>query len=490
MGYALLIVGLGLVLLICVLFFRTLRLTSMQMRVDQAGEIAFDGQAAAARLAAALRFETISSEDLTQVPAEALISLHRHLEKSYPRVHNKLSKELVGNYSLLYTWEGPEEGLNPILLLAHMDVVPVEPKTAGDWTYAPFDGEIAEGFVWGRGSMDDKVAVTGILEAAELLLSEGFQPQRTIYLAFGHDEEIGGLRGAALIGDLLRSRGVEPGLVLDEGLLIAQGVVPKVPKPVALVGIAEKGYVSVELTVKGAGGHSSMPPQETPVGILSTAIHKLEKNHFPARLDGPVKKMFDFIAPEMPFGMKMVFANLWLFGGLVENRLAASPATNAAVRTTTAATIFEGGAKENLLPAQARAVVNFRILPGGSIASVIDHVRGIIDDSRVQLKSVGRFTSEPSPISDLDSPSFQVLQRTIHQVFPDVLVAPGLVLGATDSRHYSGLSRNVYRFSPLRARPEDLERVHGTNERVSVEDYGQIVKFYVQLMRNSASQVG
>jgi len=334
--------------------------------------------------------------------------------------------------------------------------------------------------------MDDKVAVTGILEAVETLLGEGFQPRRTIYIAFGHDEEVGGQGGGALIADLLESRGADLEYVLDEGLLITDGIVPSIPKPVALVGIAEKGYVSIELTVEGVGGHSSMPPQQTAVGILSSAIHRLEQNPFPARLEGPGREMFDYLAPEMPFGMKVVLANLWLFGGLVESQLAASPATNAAIRTTTAATMFEGSVKENVLPTYARAVVNFRILFGESIASVMERVRRTIDDPRVQMRTLVREISEPSPISGTDAPSFEVLQRTIHQVFPEVLVAPGLMLAATDSRHYAGLSGNVYRFSPMWAGPEDLDRIHGTNERISVENYEQIVRFYVQLIHNSA----
>lgn len=486
MRRALLATGLGLLLLGSVVLIRTARLTSIQVPVEPALEVTVDGQEVAEHLANALQFQTISSEDSTDVRAEELIGLHEFLEETFPRVHSTLTKELVGDYSLLYTWEGQEAGLSPILLMAHMDVVPVDPETEDDWAYPPFEGRIAEGYIWGRGAMDVKVAVMGILEAVEMLLGEGFQPRRTIHLSFGHDEEVGGQRGAARIVDLLRSRGVELEYVLDEGLYITDGIVPNISQPVAMVGLAEKGYVSIELTVEGTGGHSSMPPPETAVGVLSTAIHRLEQNQFPVRLEGPSRELFDFLAPEMPFAMKMVLANLWLFGGVVENQLAASPATNAASRTTTAATMFEGSIKENVLPTHARAVVNFRILPGDSIAGVIEHVRRTIADPRVKLRSTGRIISEPSPISDTDTPSFEVLQRTIRQVFPEVLVAPGQVVAATDSRHYAELSRNIYRFCPLWANSEDLERIHGTNERVSVENYERIVRFYVQLIHNSA----
>lgn len=486
MKRALLVIGLGLLLLVSVVLIRTARLTSIQVPVDPATAVAVDGQEVAEHLAAALQFQTISSEDSTDVRAEELIGLHEYLQQTYPLVHSTLTKELVGDYSLLYTWEGQEGGLNPILLMAHMDVVPVDPRTEDDWAYPPFEGRIAEGYIWGRGAMDDKAALTGILEAVEMLLGEGFQPRRTIQLAFGHDEEVGGQKGAALIADLLQSRGVELEYVLDEGALIADGIVPNISQPVAIVGLAEKGYVSIELTVEGTGGHSSMPPPETAVGVLSTAIHRLEQNQFPVRLEGPSRQGIDFLAPEMPFAMKMVLSNLWLFGGVVESQLAASPATNATVRTTTAATMFEGSIKENVLPTHARAVVNFRILPGDSIAGVIEHVRRTIADPRVQLRTMGRIISEPSPISDTNTPSFEVLQRTIRQLFPEVLVAPGQVVAATDSRHYAELSRNIYRFYPLWANSEDLERIHGTNERVSIENYERIVQFYVQLIHNSA----
>ena len=486
MKKAFLVIGLGLVLLFSVVSIRTVRLSSKQIPVEPSIDLALDRQEIAENLAGALRFQTISSQDSAEMRGEELIGLHGFLEQAFPRVHSTLRKEVVGDYSLLYTWEGQEEGPTQILLIGHMDVVPIELGTVDDWTHPPFEGRISDGYIWGRGAMDDKVAVTGILEAVETLLGEGFQPRRTILIAFGHDEEVGGQGGGALIADLLESRGAELEYVLDEGLLITDGIVPNIPKPVALVGIAEKGYVSIELTVEGVGGHSSMPPQQTAVGILSSAIHRLEQNPFPARLEGPGREMFDYLAPEMPFGMKVVLANLWLFGGLVESQLAASPATNAAIRTTTAATMFEGSIKENVLPTYARAVVNFRILFGDSIASVMEHVRRTIDDPRVQMRTLVREISEPSPISDTDVPSFEVLQRTIHQVFPEVLVAPGLVLAATDSRHYAGLSGNVYRFSPMWAGPEDIDRIHGTNERISVENYEQIVRFYVQLIHNSA----
>lgn len=486
MKRAFLVIGFGLVLLFSVVWIRTIRLTSLQLATEPAIHPALNGEEVAEHLAEALRFQTISRQDSAEWEGEEFIGLHEFLKQTFPRVHSTLRKELVGDFSLLYTWKGQEEGLPRILLMGHMDVVPIEPGTEDDWIHPPFGGQVAEGYIWGRGALDFKVAVTGILEAVEMLLGEGFQPRRTIYIAFGQDEEIGGRRGAALIADLLQSRGAELEYVLDEGLSITDGIVPNISKPVALVGIAEKGYVSIELTAEAEGGHSSMPPQQTAVGILSTALHKLEQYQFPVRLEGPARQGFDYLAPEMPFGMKMVLANLWLMGGLVEKKLVVSPATNATIRTTTAVTMFEGGVKENVLPTHASAVVNFRILQGDSISGVIEHARRTIDDPRVHIRTMGPILSEPSPISDTNSPSFEALQRTIHEVFPGALVAPGQVVGATDSRHFSELSRNIYRFTPMWMGPEDLGRIHGTNERLSVENYEQIVRFYIQLIHNSA----
>ena len=396
--------GLSLALLICSILFvvliRTVRFTSKQVQVEPPIDIAVDSNEVAENLANALKFRTISYQDPAQIEGQEFLGLHEYLELAFPMVHSTLTRKVVGDYSLLFTWRGVENGLKPILFMAHLDVVPVEPETEDDWTYPPFEGRISEGYIWGRGAMDDKAAVLGILETVEALLKNGFQPGRTIYLAFGHDEEVGGRRGAAEIVALLHSRNVELEFVLDEGLLITDGIMPNVSRPVALVGIAEKGYVSVELTVEGEGGHSSMPPRHTAVGILSTAIHKLEAKQRPTRLELPVQQMFDYVAPEMPFAMRMIFANRWLFSGLVRSQLAASPSTNALIRTTTAPTMFEGSRKENVLPVKARAVVNYRILTGGSIAGVVEHIQQTIDNPQVQLRLMEETLSEPSPVSD------------------------------------------------------------------------------------------
>ncbi len=480
------IFALGVLAVLAVVLIRTARFASKQIPVEPAAPVALDRQALATRLAQALPFQTVSHQDAGILDREAFLGLQRYLAAHFPLVHARLQRETVNDYSLLYTWQGSEPGRKPALLLAHLDVVPVEPGTEHKWSYPPFEGRIADGYIWGRGALDDKCSVLAILEAVETLLHDGFQPRATVLLAFGHDEEVGGEHGATQIVDRLHSRGVEADYVLDEGGAVTQGVVPGVAAPVALVGIAEKGSVSVELVVNAEGGHSSSPPPHTAAGLLSTAVHQVEHHQMPVELRGASLRFFESVGPEMPFVYRMLFANLWLFGGLVERQLVATPATNATVRTTTAATMLEGGVKENVLPTTARAVVNFRILPGDSVQGVIEHVRRAVNDPRVGIRPLDG-SREPSPESPVDVPSFALLQRTIRAVFPNAVVAPYLTIGGTDARGYAPLTKNIYRFTPVIADYSDLVRIHGTNERLSLENYERSVQFFVQLIKNSGS---
>jgi len=470
-----------------VLLFRALRCTSRQVQAKPVAGPEIDAEAVAERLAGAVRFPTISYLDPARFDREAFLGLHDYLAQAFPRVHSALTREVIGGYSLLYTWPGQETGLKPLLLMAHLDVVPVEPASEGNWTYPPFSGRIADGYIWGRGTLDCKGTAIGALEALEMLLAEGFQPRRTILLALGHDEEVSGRHGAAAIAALLRSRGVELEYVLDEGGGVTEGLVPGVRAPVAAIGMAEKGYLSLELVVESKGGHSSAPPRHTAIGILSQAIVRLERRPFPAHLAGVPRATFEQLAPEMPPGMRLVLANLWLFRPLLEWVLPASPEIAAMLRTTTAATIFQAGVKDNILPQRARAVVNFRLRHGDTVEGVIARVRRIVHGLPVEVRPVADEPYwEPSPVSDPGSPAYALLERTIREIYPGVVVAPSLVTGATDSRYYAPLSRNVFRFSPIALGREDLRRVHGTDERIAVAEYARCVRFFWQLIRNSA----
>ena len=465
---------------------RTLGVHSRQATVTPVASEPLDSTALAQRLAGALKFKTISYQDSTQFEAREFDGFQRYLRASFPRVHATLKLERVNGFGLLYQWVGSDTGLAPAVLLAHQDVVPVEPGTEGKWTEPPFGGAIAGGYIWGRGALDDKGSLVAILEAVEHLISTGARPRRTVYLAFGYDEEVGGRRGAAHIADLLASRHVHPEFVLDEGGALATGLIPGVAAPVALVGIAEKGYVTVELTAQAEGGHSSMPPNETAVGMLAAGITRLEHDQMPRAIRGPTADMFDFLGPEMPFGPRLVMSNRWLLGGVLAAGFGATPQGNAMLRTTTAPTVLQAGVKENVLPSTARALVNFRILPGDSAGSVLEHVRRAVDDPRITVRALQETVSDPSGVTSVDGEPFQLLARTIRQVIPGAVVTPWLVVGATDSRHYSGLTPNVLRFVGAPIGPDDLRRVHGTDERVSVEGYVNSVRIYIQLLKNAA----
>lgn len=473
------------VLLLAVMLVRTARFGEVQGSVPAAA--AFTAPAGAVeRLAEAIRIPTVSPQDSAQVDTAAFAAFHAFLRQRYPRAHAALRRETIGRYSLLYTWPGTDPSLPPLVLMGHMDVVPVEPGTEARWSQPPFSGAMAGGFVWGRGALDDKVSVLGTLEAVEMLLADGFAPRRTVLLAYGHDEERGG-RGAQAIAALLRGRGVRPWLVLDEGGIVGRGLMPGVERPTALVGIAEKGFVSVELSVETAGGHSSMPPRQGSIGRLGAAIARLEQNPMPARLDGPTLQLFGRVGPELPFAQRMVFANLWLTRPLVIRTLEGAPSSNAVIRTTTAPTIFQAGTKENVLPSRARAVVNFRILPGDSVAGVVGHVRRVVGDTTIRVRVMEGFASEPSPVSRTDDAPFRVLETSIRQFAPDAVVAPYLVVGGTDARHFHALSEHVYRFMPVRMVQDDLDRVHGTDERISVRDYQAAIGFFRQLLLNASN---
>jgi carboxypeptidase PM20D1 len=475
-------------LLVSILAVNSLRLRSQQIVVPVVSRAAIDERAVAERLARAVRFRTISYETPSEESRSELLKLHSYLAESFPNAHTALAMEIVGGYSMLYTWVGQDVQAKPILLMAHQDVVPVAPGTLDQWHADPFGGEIRDGFIWGRGAWDDKGNLMAILEAVDSLAAAGFKPRRTVYLAFGHDEENGGAEGAAAIAELLAKRGVHCEFALDEGLLITDGILPGVAAPVAVVGVAEKGSVTVRLKATAKPGHSSMPSATSAIGKLARALARVESAPMPAAIGGVAGDMFDVVAPEMQGFNRVALSNRWLFGPLVLAQLERAPSTNAILRTTTAITVIRGGNKENVLPGEAEALVNFRLIPGDTIAAVVEHVRRAIADDHVAVEVIAG-ASEASAVASRDSAAYWVLNRTIRELFPDVVVAPGLMIGATDSRHMTAVADNIFRFSPVRARAEDLSRFHGTDERISVANYADLIRFYEALIRNGAGGV-
>ncbi|MGK2741999.1 M20 family peptidase [Tepidicaulis sp. LMO-SS28] len=439
-----------------------------------------DETAAAARLGEALQFRTISNQLPQEGDDAPFVEFRTWLEETYPAFHGATEREIINGASLLFTWQGSDASLDPVLLMSHIDVVPVMPGTEGAWEKPPFSGTVSDGFIWGRGAIDNKGSLIAMVEAAEHLAAQGFQPKRTLMFAFGHDEEIGGPEGNKVIGQMLKERGVRLHWVADEGGIIADGLMPGIDGKVALIGVAEKGYVSLSLTAHGKGGHSSMPPKQTAVGKLAEAIDKLQKHPFPGGIEGPAKQMIDSLTPHSPFLQRMAFANQWLFGSYIESQMSKSPASDAQMRTTIAPTMLRAGVKENVLPTSATGIVNFRIHPRDDFESVTAHVKEAVGEGvDVEIYNEGRL---PSSVSPTDSDGFKLLSETIRATFPGAAVAPNLVVGGTDARHYSEVSDNIYRFIPVVLGPDDTARFHGTNERITVENMGQMVRFYVQFI--------
>ena len=444
--------------------------------------LAIDGPTAARNLSAVLAIPSVSGA--SDAPAIAPFArLHEVLANRFPLAHSHLRLEKFHGGSLLYTWNGTDPSLDPLLLLAHLDVVPA----LGEWTHPAFSGHIdEEGWIWGRGAIDDKTSVTSILAATEALIESDFRPRRTVIIALGHDEETGGHKGALRMSKHLATREIHPMLVLDEGGLVTTGIMPGLDRPVATVGVSEKGYLTVELVVRSEGGHASMPAKESAVGILARAITQLENNPMPSSL-GPVPRaMFTALCPHMGIVNRAVFANLWLTAPMVKSFMGRTASTRAMLHTTTAPTMLQGSPQDNVLAVVAKGWVNFRILQGDTVDSVLRHVRETIDDERVEVIALPT-SAEPSAVSPTSGKIYDLVRRSIQQAVPDVVVAPYPVVGATDARHYASLTPHVYRFLPLHLRSaDDLARIHGIDERVHTDDVVRSIQFYGQLIRNSS----
>lgn len=446
----------------------------------------FDASVAAQHLGEAIRFKTV-----TVAPGDPRVGqegpwldMQAWMGATYPAFHAAASKETIpGGYSLLFTWQGSDTSLDPLLLMAHQDVVPVNIGTESDWDAPPFSGAIQDGYVYGRGAIDDKGSMVGLLEALDALARDGFQPKRTVLLMLGHDEEVSG-SGASSGVELLKSRGVSPIMALDEGFMAIENN-PLTGSTVAFVGVAEKGYVTFTLTVTAAGGHSSTPPRNSATVRLSRALIALDENQMSADMNYPlVAGLFKATGPDMPFVQRMAFANQWLFGGYLKGVLSDTPAANAMIRTTTAPTMLTGSAKENVLAQRATAIVNFRIHPKDTEDDILAHIKNVTKDIEGLEVTVGRSGirgTGASPVSPMDNLAFGVLY-SVAADSSGAPVAPGLVLGATDGRYATAITDSVYRFMPAMMSPEDLTGFHGTNERLTVENMGRLSKGYAQII--------
>ncbi|MCP5044291.1 MAG: M20/M25/M40 family metallo-hydrolase [bacterium] len=433
------------------------------------------------RLAAAIRFETVSHQDPARRDRGAFEAFLGFLRTSYPKTFSRLEVESVSELSLLLTWSGSQADLAPVLLDAHYDVVPVEPGTVQDWTHPPFAGEVEDGYIWGRGAIDDKGAVIGLFEATERLLDEGFEPQRTLYIAIGHDEEIGGEDGAMKIAALLEQRGVQLAYMIGEGGGTFESY-PMLPdRKMAMIALAEKTFLTLTLTARGEGGHSSMPPENNALVRLARAVSALHDNPFPPKLVPPIDDMLRAIGEQVGGFTGFMLRNQGLSRPILLSQLSKNPMSRSFIRTTTAVTIFDAGVKENVVPQTARAKVNFRLLPGTTSEEVIARVRRIIDDPTVEIEA-DQWGSNP-PVAPLDGEGYRRITATMQAVMPDAAVVPGIIVGTTDTRHYAGLTHGLYRFRPTFIL--DMSGpigVHGTDERVSTEGLLNVVPIYTDLI--------
>ncbi|WP_332774024.1 M20 family peptidase [Phenylobacterium sp.] len=451
--------------------------------VKLAAPVAVDRAMAAQHLSQAIGFQTVSHQDKADDQPEQWDKLHAWLQVTYPAAHTAMTREVISDHTLVYTWQGSDPSLAPIVLMAHQDVVPVTPGTEGDWKHPPFDGVIADGAVWGRGAIDDKGSLVTLFEGVETLAAAGFKPKRTVILVSSHDEEVRG-QGARAAAALLKSRNITAQFVLDEGMAIISDN-PITGGPVALIGVGEKGYGTLTLVAKAAGGHSSAPPEGSGgVVVLSRALVKIAEAQFPLKLDGPGAAMLQVLAPEGSWPIRMAVANRWLFEPVIRSQVAATPAGAALLHTTIAPTMLKGSPKENVLPQDATAWINYRIAPGDTAQGVLDHTKAAVGDLPVDIAWL-KTPDEPSPVSSTSSDSWKILAALAGES-AKAPVAPGLVTAGTDSRYLQPVAKDVYRFQPMVFSLEGISMIHGTNEHMTLENLERAVQFYARLIATAA----
>ena len=438
--------------------------------------------AALGRLQQLVRIPTVSDRDPERVDHAAFERLHASLAELYPLLHQHLELTRVGGHGLLFHWKGASDE-RPVVLMAHQDVVPVDEEAT--WTHPAFDGVVADGFLWGRGTLDDKCCVAGLCEAVETLLARGFTPAQDVWLSFGADEEVAGKDAPAAV-EVLRSRGVRPWLVLDEGGAVAHDAFPGVAAPVAVIGVAEKGISSYELRAEGRGGHASMPAKNGPTARIARAITRLDRSPFPPRMAAPTVELFRRMAPHAPAPLRPLMANAARFAPLLARVLVAAGAESGAlVRTTAAVTTLSGSPALNVIASTAKAGVNVRIMPGESVASTTEHLRKAVGDEHVHLDLLE--AGEPTPISAYEGePAFALLEETVAEVYPEAVPAPYVLMGATDARFFTEICDRVYRFAPFRMSKAQRESIHAYDERIGVEAYDEGVRWYVRLIEKIA----
>lgn len=441
-------------------------------------------------LSKALTIPTISYPDKANVDFTQFDKFHAFLEEAFPLIHKNLKKEIVQEASLIYHWKGTRSDLEPIALLAHQDVVPISEGTLQDWTHAPFSGHNDGEFIWGRGALDMKNHLIGVMDAVETLLEEGFQPERDVYLLFGQDEEVVASEqgGAKTIMQTLKSRGIHLDSVLDEGGAIIpvniKGLLNN--KELVGVGVAEKGYTDIEITVNAKGGHSSQPPVHSGLGELANVIRDLENHQFKAELLPFVKELFSNLGRNCSYPARLVMCNLKLLFPLLKEVMKKIPFTACLIRTTTAVTMAQGSPAANVLPQKASVTVNFRQMPGTTVQDVEKHIRKVCRNKDIELKVLK--AKEASKFSPTDSRTFRIIEEICSSENSGSIVAPYLVMGGTDACYYEPICENIYRYAPYKVSVGLLRCTHGTNERIPVDAVAPAVVFFKRYIRKASAE--
>jgi carboxypeptidase PM20D1 len=427
----------------------------------------------------AIQIKTISWADSLPIDTSEFIRFRQFMEQAYPLVHQRLERRIFSEFSYLFEWKGSDPSLKPYVLMAHMDVVPVEPGTENKWSHDPFKGEVIDSLIWGRGVADDKGSVIAILEAAEELLRQSVQPKRTVYLSFGHDEEISGPLGAGSIAKWFKDSNIRPELVIDEGGEITLEQFPSLKRPVAAIAVGEKGYLSFELSVEVPGGHSSMPEKETSIDVLNKALVKIRAQQMPYRISPPMAELLKRVSPGLSFSERMAMSNQWLFGGMLQKQFESDHVTNSLFHTTIVPTMLKAGVKDNVIPSRATAIVNSRNMVFDPEELVIAFMKKQINDERVKIMPF-QSNRNASPMTAIDGTAFKKVEEIIYKVMPGVVPVPYVLMGGTDSKHFTAVSDGVLRFNPS----IDSKGYHGIDERLQVSDFQRMIFFFQLLIRD------
>lgn len=464
------------VVFLAVVTVRALRFTPKpQPRLSQE-EVSFDRDAAVDALAQLVRCKTVSYNDHSLEDEEEFQKLISLLPRLYPNVMETCEFRQLPDRALLLRWPGKNPG-DPAVMMAHYDVVPVNEEA---WDKPPFEGILEDGVLWGRGTLDTKVTFNGILSAANHLIARGFRPERDVYFAFSGGEEVNGL-GAPNIVAWFREQGIQPALVVDEGGAVVENVFPGVKVPCGLIGIAEKGMMNARFRARSQGGHASAPKPHTPVGVLSAACKRVEDHPFKAHIQGPAAQMFDTLGRYSTPLYRVIFANLWCFGWLLDLMARKSGGEmNALLRTTVAFTQMQGSSARNVIPPEATMVANMRLNPSDSVASALDYLKKKVANDAVEITALESF--EPSPVSETGCEAWDKVAASVAETWRGCVVAPYLMVQCSDSRHYGPISNHVYRFSAMDLTAGERSTIHGNNERIRVETVGKAVEFYIRLL--------